>query len=71
MSTPTIEEAARYFVDEYESQGFHEEMSLEDYVYTELNSCDPETRKVIFGDLTNDDPIKAQEFVMLCMYQYK
>lgn len=71
MSTPTIEEAARYFVDEYESQGLYDEMSLEEYVYAELKMCDPATRTVIFGNSTDYDPQKAQEFVMLCMYQYK
>ena len=71
MSTPTIEEAARCFVDEYESQGLYNEMSLEEYVNAELQMCDPVTRAVIFGTPTGYDPQKAQEFVMLCMYQYK
>lgn len=71
MSSPTIEEAARYFVDEYESQGLYDEMSLEEYVNAELQTCDPATRKVIFGDSAGNDEKKAQEFVMLCMYQYK
>lgn len=71
MSTPTIEEAARYFVEEYEGQGMYDEMSLEDFIRCELETCDPVTKIAIFGSLTNEDPKKAEEFVTLCMYQYK